>query len=115
MRDCCPRPVWEEGRHVAVYGFDQTYEWVGMAKRGRRQAVEHVDSTGMPMAITHEVYVNSIKVVLPSSFGTLSDADLQTIANNHGSPYTEDFNLVFVPLQPAAVSASLVSCHASLQ
>jgi hypothetical protein len=107
MRDCCPRPVWEEGRHVAVYGFDQTYEWVGMAKRGRRQAVEHVDSTGMPMAITHEVYVNSIKVVLPSSFGTLSDADLQTIANNHGSPYTEDYSLLYDFLRPQAVSGYL--------
>jgi hypothetical protein len=93
MRDCRPRPVWDEGLHVSVYGFDQTYEWVGMAKRGRRQAVESVDSTGMPMAITHEVYVNSIKVTLPSAFGTLSPADLQAIASNHGSPYTEDYNL----------------------
>ena len=107
MRDCCPRPAWEEGLHVAVYGFDQTYEWVGMAKRGRRQAVEHVDSTGMPMAITHEVYVNSIKVSLPSSFGTLSEADLQAIKSNHGSPYTEDYNLLYDFLRPQAVSGYL--------
>ena len=104
MRDCRPRPEWDEGLHVAVYGFDQTYEWVGMAKRGRRQAVESVDSTGMPMAITHEVYVNSIKVALPSAFGTLSPADLQTIASNHGSPYTEDYNLLYEFLRPQAVS-----------
>ena len=54
------------------------------------------------------MYINSIKLELPSSLGTLSEADLQVIAANNGSPYTEDFNLVFVPLQPAAVSASLV-------
>ena len=107
MRELRPTPEWEEGLHVAVYGFDQTYEWVGMAKRGRRQALESVDSTGMPMAITHEVYVNSIKVVLPSSFGTLSDADLQTIANNHGSPYTEDYSLLYDFLRPQAVSGYL--------
>ena len=83
MRDCRPKPEFDEGMHVAVYGFDQTYEWVGMAKRGRRQALETVDSTGMPMAITHEVYVNSIKVMLPSAFGNLSQADLQVIASNH--------------------------------
>lgn len=107
MRDCRPKPEWEQGPHVAVYGFDQTYEWVGMAKRGRRQAVEAVDSTGMPMAITHEVYVNSIKVSLPAVFGTLSHADLQTIANNHGSPYTEDYNLLYDFLRPRAVSGYL--------
>ena len=34
---------------------------------------------------------------------------IATIANSHGSPYTEDFNLVFVPLQPVTVMASLVA------
>ena len=38
MRDLRPRPEFDEGEHISVYGFDQTYEWVGMAKRGRRQA-----------------------------------------------------------------------------
>lgn len=107
MRDCRPTPEWEEGVHIAVYGFDQTYEWVGMAKRGRRQAVEHVDSFGMPMAITHEVYVNSIKVGLPAAFGTLSQADLQTIASNNGSPYTEDYSLLYDFLRPRAVNGYL--------
>eukprot|EP00966_Prymnesium_polylepis_P273304 6313683-Prymnesium_polylepis.1 len=54
MRDARPQPRWERGAHVFVYGFDQTYEWVGMKKRGRRQAVEGVDARGMPNAITHE-------------------------------------------------------------
>jgi hypothetical protein len=91
MRDCRPRP----GRHVFVYGFDQTYEWVGMQKRGRLQAVEHVDAAGMPMQITHEVYINSIQIHLPASLGTLSPADVAAIGANNGSPYTEDYNHLF--------------------
>ena len=107
MRDCRPKPDWAEGQHVSCYAFDQTYEWVGMAKRGRRQAVEHVDAAGMPMAITHEVYVNSVKVRLPSVLGTLSPADLLAIQNNHGSPYTEDYNLLFDWLRPRAIQSYL--------
>ena len=95
MHELRPKPDWVEGEHVFVYAFDQTYEWVGMQKRGRRQVVEHVDARGMPMAITHEVYINSIKIALPASLGTLSAADLAAIAANHGSPYTEDFNNLF--------------------
>ena len=44
MRDARPKPCWEEGHHVFAFIFDQTYEWVGMAKRGRRQALERVDA-----------------------------------------------------------------------
>ena len=70
----------------------------------------------MPVAITHEVYINSIKLELPHSLGSLSDADRAKIAANHGSPYTEDYNLVFAPLQPRAVLASLVTlAHDALQ
>ena len=108
MRDCRPQVEWDKARHVSFYVADQTYEWVGMKKRGARKTLERLDPTGMPVAIEHEVYINSIKLELPSSLGTLSEADQQAIAANNGSPYTEDFNLVFVPLQPAAVSASLV-------
>ena len=53
---------WRRGRHVIVYGFDQTYEWVGMQKHGRRRTVERHDATGMPIEIVHEVYINSIQV-----------------------------------------------------
>jgi len=35
MRDVRPTPHWLCGEHVFVYGFDQTYEWIGMQKRGR--------------------------------------------------------------------------------
>ena len=92
MRDCRPPTAWERGRHVFAYAFDQTYEWVGMQKHGRRQAVETVDALGMPMAITHEVYINSIQMHLPASLGTLSPADIAAIQANHGSAYTEDYN-----------------------
>jgi hypothetical protein len=95
MRDCRPPTSWAHGRHVFAYAFDQTYEWVGVQKRGRRQAVEHVDARGMPMAIEHEVYVNSIQMHLPASLGTLSSADIAAIQANHGSPYTEDYNNLF--------------------
>ena len=95
MRDLRPKPDWLEGEHVFVYAFDQTYEWVGMQKRGRLQAVEHVDARGMPMSITHEVYINSVQIRLPAALGTLSLWDVATIAANHGSPYTEDYNNLF--------------------
>jgi hypothetical protein len=72
MRDARPKPQWEVGRHVALYVADQTYEWVGMKKRGRRQAGERHDAQGMPMAITHEVYINTVKVHLPASLGDLA-------------------------------------------
>jgi hypothetical protein len=49
------------------------------------------------------VYINSVKVHLPSSLGDLSATDLQRIADNNGSPYTEDFHLVLDPLQPRLV------------
>ena len=103
MRDLRPEPEWQRGLHVSGFVFDQTYEWVGMAKRGRRQAVECVDAAGMPMAITHEVYVNSIQLRLPAAIATLSPVDLQVIAANHGSPYTEDYNLLYGFLSPRAV------------
>ena len=92
MRDCRPRTAWEHGRHVFAYAFDQTYEWVGMQKHGRRQVVDTVDAFGMPMAITHEVYINSIQMHLPAFLGTLSPADIAAIQANHGSAYTEDYN-----------------------
>ena len=38
------------------FGFDQTYQWVGVKKRGRRNQVEHVDGTGMPLQIVHQVW-----------------------------------------------------------
>ena len=78
-----------------AYAFDQTYEWVGMKKRGRRQALEHVDAFGMPMAISHKVYINSIQMHLPATLGTLSPADIAAIQANNGSAYTEDYNNLF--------------------
>jgi hypothetical protein len=95
MRDCRPPTSWTRGSHVFAYAFDQTYEWVGMKKRGARQALEKVDSAGMPMVITHEVYINSIQMHLPASLGTLSPADIVILGANHGSAYTEDYNNLF--------------------
>ena len=63
---------WERGRQVAVFVADQTYEWIGMQKRGRRSMVEQHDAFGMPVFIKHEVYINSVHVHLPASIGTLS-------------------------------------------
>eukprot|EP00965_Chrysotila_dentata_P169109 5584122-Pleurochrysis_carterae.AAC.1 len=69
-----------------------------MKKRGRRQTVERHDARGMPVAIAHEVYVDSVQVDcaqvhLPCSLGMLTASDMQKIACNHSSPYTEDYNL----------------------
>ena len=66
-----------------------------MKKRGARQQIEDVDAFGMPMSITHEVYINSIRISLPASLGTLTPGDIATINANHGSPYTEDYNHLF--------------------
>ena len=51
MRDVRPEPRWEVGKHVFVYIADQTYEWVGMQKRGRRQALERHDAHGAPQVL----------------------------------------------------------------
>ena len=107
MRDARPAPTWEVGHHVQLYVADQTYEWVGMQKGGRRQLLERHDAHGMPIQITHEVYINSVKLALPASLGCLSSADRARIANNHGSPYTEDFHLILNPLQPGLVDSNL--------
>ena len=87
MRDCRPPPRGGRGRDVNAFCFDQTYEWVGMQKHGRRRTLERVDAAGMPIVIENEVYINSIKINLPETLGTLSAADRQRIAANHGSPW----------------------------
>jgi hypothetical protein len=66
----------------------------------------------MPVRIEHMVYINSVKVHLPSSLGDLSATDLQRIADNNGSPYTEDFHLVLDPLQPRLVEGYLTEFSA---
>lgn len=116
MREREPQPEWTLAEHVHAYCFDQTYEWVGMKKRGHRQSVEKVDAQGMPLSIVHEVYVNSIKIALPATLGNLSVSDLQAIAANHGSPYTEDYNNLFdflrVPFaRRPAYARMLMLCH----
>ena len=51
--------------------------------------LERIDAAGMPIVIENEVflYINSIKINLPETLGTLSAADRQRIAANHGSPW----------------------------
>ena len=100
---------WERGLHVDWFCADQTYEWVGMKKRGRRNTVERHDARGMPVEIRHEVYINAIQLHLPASLGTLLPQEVVTIQRNHGTPYTEDFNHVFAPLDYDTVDASLRS------
>ncbi len=107
MRVHRPAVPWERGRQVAVFVADQTYQWIGMQKRGRRSMVEQHDAFGMSVFIKHEVYINSVHVHLPASIGTLSPGNVATIVANNGSPYTEDYNNVLVPLQRDAVEASL--------
>jgi hypothetical protein len=108
MRDCRPLPAWSRGEHVEFFVADQTYEWVGVKKHGRRSTVERHDHRGMPVALKHEVYVNSIRLSLPSILGTLSMQDQCAIRANHGSPYTEPFNSVFAPLDFQTVDDSLL-------
>ena len=103
-----PRPVWRHGLHVACFAYDQTYQWLGVKKRGRRQSVERLDATGMPIEIKHMVYINSVSVTLPDSISTLSASDLQRIEANHGSAYTEPYNNILIPLHPDAVERSLI-------
>lgn len=114
VRDARPEPTWGCGAHVFVYIADQTYEWVGMQKRGRRQALERHDAHGMPVDIKHQVYINSVAMRIPSVLGTLAAADISRIVQNCGSPYTEDYNLVLVPLAPRVVDASLCEFQAEM-
>ena len=50
-----PVADWERGVHVDWFCADQTYEWIGMKKRGRRNTVERHGAGGMPVDIRHEV------------------------------------------------------------
>ena len=111
MRDCRPAPSWEFGKHVHFFVVDQTYDWIGCKKRGARKTVEQNDATGMPIALVNHVYINSVKLHLPASLGSLSRADLARIASNHGSPYTEPYSNMLAPLQPATVQASLLELN----
>ena len=77
MKKHRPRPEWAQGMHVKCFGYDQTYQWVGVKKRGRRQAVERLDSAGLPIQVQHEVYINSIDVALPTRLGTLSQVHVR--------------------------------------
>ena len=108
MHDCRPQPEWMQNPHVAVFAADQTYEWIGMQKRGRRQSLERVDGQGMPVEIRHEVYVNSIRVAVPFGLGQLSPADRAAISANYGSAYTKPYNVILQPLRPINVRRSLV-------
>ena len=108
MREQKPKPLWARGQHIAVFAYDQTYQWVGVKKRGRRQSVERLDGSGMPLEIKHLVYINSMQVALPDRLGSLSQQDLDRIAANHGSAYTEPYNNILVPLLPDAVESSLL-------
>ena len=47
---------------MSFFVADQTYEWVGMKKRGRRSTVERHDGRGMPVEIKHEVYPSFVSV-----------------------------------------------------
>ncbi len=91
--------------------YERRDEWVGMRKRRRRQALEHDDARGMPMKISHEVYINSIKIRLPASLSTLSAADLATIAANHGSPYTEVYTHLFTFLRVSVSPLPQICYH----
>lgn len=108
MHEQKPKPLWKRGQHIAVFAYDQTYQWVGVKKRGRRQSVERLDGSGMPLEIKHLVYINSMQVALPDKLGSLSQQDLDRIAANHGSAYTEPYNNILVPLVPDAVESSLL-------
>ena len=71
------------------------------------QAIERLDGHGLPMQISHEVYINAIKLPLPIALD-LTAADRAKIRANYGSAYTEDYNLVLDMLRYSAVHGSLI-------
>ena len=129
MRDVQPPPPYEMNHRVTVHVFDQTYEWVGMQKHGARSVIETHNAQGMPVTIENEVYINSIEVTsarrhflvilfihwfigiravvfqvkVPWILGNVSQAQLRAIDSNHGSAYTEPYNLLFNELLPRKV------------
>jgi hypothetical protein len=101
MRRVEPQPAWTPSPNVFVFAADQTYCWQGCQKRGRaRQGAERTDSSGMPLIIRSEVYVNSVRLHVPYTLCDFSPAELVEL--NQG-PYTKAWEEVLPALQPRAV------------
>ena len=115
MREYRPQPEWKRGLHIKVFAYDQTYQWVGMKKRGRRQAVERLDGAGLPTEIRHEVYINSIDVALPSGLGTLSQVHAPESQHMPHMPNHTATHATHVSLHTALICESVVwSCRLPL-
>ena len=67
MRECRPRPAYDMNEAIGVFVFDQSYEWIGMQKRGKRSSMERHNAQGMPVAIENLVYINALKVRDPAA------------------------------------------------
>ena len=63
MRDCRPKAEWEAAQHVSFYVADQTYEWIGMKKRGARKTLERLDATGRSQDATHVSFARALHVL----------------------------------------------------
>ena len=101
MRRVEPQPAWIASPNVFVFAADQTYCWQGCQKRGRaRQGAERTDSTGMPLIIRSEVYVNSVHFHIPFKLCDLSRGELAELEQG---PYTKAWEAVLPALQPRAV------------
>ena len=101
MRRVEPQPAWIASPNVFVFAADQTYCWQGCQKRGRaRQGAERTDSTGMPLIIRSEVYVNSVRFHVPFKLCDLSRGELAELEQG---PYTKAWEAVLPALQPRAV------------
>ena len=101
MRRVEPQPAWTPSPNVFVFAADQTYCWQGCQKRGRaRQGAERTDSSGMPLIIRSEVYVNSVRFHVPYTLCDFSPAELVELDQG---PYTKAWEEVLPALQPRAV------------
>ena len=60
------------------------------------------------MQISHEVYINAIKIAIPAALGQLTAVSLAKLERNNGSAYTEDYNVCLSMLTLRRVEDTLL-------
>jgi hypothetical protein len=106
MLEVEPQPPWLENQYVSVFGVDQNNCWqvAANSKKGAHRGAERLTAQGMPVAIRSETVLNIVQKQIPFTAPLLTADEIKLIKEK--GPYTEDFQLVKLLLDPRAVDQS---------
>ena len=107
MLETEPEPPWVINKHVSVFCVDQCNHWqvAATSKKGQHRGAERLDSQGMPIVIRSETVLNVVQRQVPFTEGLLTADEIELITEK--GPYTEDPQLVLVPLNPLVVERDI--------